>query len=107
MYDEGIDLNGISVILNYLETHTVSLVITAIVIFFSIRFGNLGFEYVANKLKEKKHEELIDIRANVNKAINSLIDRAMLRSNACRAYVFEFHNGITALGGLPFLLLHL
>lgn len=103
MHEEVIDLNGISAILAYLETHTVSLVITAVVIFFSIRFGNLGFEYVANKLREKKHEELIDIRSNVNKTINNLIDRAMLRSNACRAYVFEFHNGITALGGLPFL----
>jgi len=101
--ENEVSLNGITTILRYLEAYTVPLVITAIVIFFSIRFGNLGFEYIANKLKGKKHEELIDVRANVNKTINSLIDRAMLRTNACRAYVFEFHNGITALGGLPFL----
>jgi hypothetical protein len=103
MHGNEMGASGITAILNYLEAHTVSLVITAIVIFFSIRFGNLGFEYVASKLKEKKHGELIDIRTNVNKTINSLIDRAMLRTNACRAYVLEFHNGITALGGLPFL----
>ena len=103
MGDESTYMDGISAIINYLEAYTVSLVITAIVIFFSIRFGNLGFEYIANRLKGKKHEELIDVRANVNKTVNSLIDRAMLRTNACRAYVFEFHNGITALGGLPFL----
>jgi len=69
MYEEGIDMNGISAILRYLEAYTVPLVITAIVIFFSIRFGNLGFEYIANKLKGKKHEELIDVRANVNVTI--------------------------------------
>ena len=103
MCEEALRINGISAILSYLETHSVALVITAIVIFFSIRFGNLGFEYIASKLREKKHDELIDTRSKVNKTINSLIDRAMLRTNACRAYVFEFHNGITALGGLPFL----
>ena len=101
--ESEVSLSGMSTIVRYLEAYTVPLVITAIVIFFSIRFGNLGFEYIANKLKGKKHEELIDVRANVNKTINSLIDRAMLRTNACRAYVFEFHNGVTALGGLPFL----
>ena len=103
MCEETIRINGISAILSYLETHSVALVITAIVIFFSIRFGNLGFEYIASKLREKMHDELIDTRSKVNKTINSLIDRTMLRTNACRAYVFEFHNGITALGGLPFL----
>ena len=101
MHEYGVNIDGIASILNYLETNTVPLLITAIVIFFSIRFGNLGFVYIANRLKEKRHEELIDIRSNVNKTINNLIDRAMLRCNACRAYVFEFHNGITALGGLP------
>ena len=93
----------LSRILYYIEADTISLVITAIVIFFIIRFGNLGFEYFANKLKVKKHEELIDIRTNVNKTINRLIYRTLLRTNACRAYVVEFHNGITSLGGLPFL----
>ncbi|MCL1789858.1 MAG: hypothetical protein FWG40_00615 [Peptococcaceae bacterium] len=93
---------GIKELLDLVNTHGLALLITIIVVFFAFKFGNLGFEHVKGKLTGEKHEGLLDLRAQVSPAINTILDRTMLRLAADRAYVCEYHNTGGGFGGLPF-----
>lgn len=82
-------------------------VITAIVLYGAFRVMNIfigKLEHTHGKQKEKEeHEALLEKRRNVDKTINAALERVLMRTNCDRAFIFEFHNGGTNLGGLPFL----
>ena len=56
-------------------------------------------------LKENKleHDEKINKRLKITPEVKNVLKELLLHTHAWRAYVFEFHNGKTNLGGLPFL----
>lgn len=89
-------------IVSLIENNGLAITISAIVIFFAIKFGNLGFDYIKSKLSIKEHDKNFQLRTDIDEAVNGIVERAVLRLNACRVYVFEFGNGTDTIGGLPF-----
>ena len=86
-----------------ITTYGLSIVISGLVLFFAVKFGNIFLNDFQNKRGVKKHDELTTIRNQVGSVINALLERTVLRTRADRVYVFEFHNGSLSMGGLPFL----
>ena len=92
--------------LEYISAHGVGTVVLAIGIciggYFVIKLGNLGLDHLREKIKTKKHDEMTDHRMEVGKTVQDLLREFVSRTKACRAYVFEFHNGTVSVGGLPY-----
>ena len=78
----------------------IGLIILAIVVYFAWHFGHIGLDFVQQKAAGKKHDELMQHRNEINIKIEEILQRLLLQSHACRAYVFEFKNGSYYLGGL-------
>jgi len=49
------------------------------------------------------HNETVKTRLRITPEVKSVLKELLLQTHASRAYVFEFHNGTTSLGGLPFI----
>ena len=90
-------------ILMMISTYGLALVITGLVLYYAIQFGNVFLEDAKSKRAEKKHDDLVSLRTQISSTIIALLERTVLRARGCRAYVFEFHNGAVSMGGLPFL----
>lgn len=86
-----------------ISTYGLAVMISGVVIYFGIKFGNILLKDFEDKRATKKHGELASLRTEVSSTINAMLERIVLRTHACRAYVFEFHNGSMSMGGLPFL----
>ena len=90
-------------ILEMISTYGLALVISGLVIYFAIQFGNMFLDDAKKKRDAKKHDALANLRNQISSTIIALLERTVLRARGCRAYVFEFHNGAMSMGGLPFL----
>jgi len=100
-------------ILTFIENHTVSIVITAVVIFFLIKFGSLGANYIGIKLDHLKHKLKHDIATSheedvktilkITPEVKAVLKELVLQTHCSRAYIFDFHNGQVSMGGLPFI----
>lgn len=93
--------------LEMITTYGAPFVITAIVLYGAFRVMNIliaKFENTHKKTKEQQqHEALLEVRKNIDKTVNLSLERVLMRTGADRAFIFEFHNGGSNLGGLPFL----
>jgi len=49
------------------------------------------------------HNEAVKTRLRITPEVKSVLKELLLQTHASRAYVFEFHNGTTSLGGMPFI----
>jgi hypothetical protein len=61
------------------------------------------FDIKLSKDKIPKHDETMKTRLRINPEVKGVLKELRLQTHASRAYVFEFHNGTTSLGGLPFI----
>ena len=86
-----------------ISNHGLAIVMSGLVLYFAVKFGNIYIENLKAKRGAKSHDELAALRHQVSTTIQTLLDRAILRTRGCRVYVFEFHNGSIGMGGLPFL----
>jgi hypothetical protein len=99
------------VILNMIVTYGAPFVITAIVLYGAFRFMNIVINRFernssttkATQTEKEEHDKLIEIRKSIDGSINTALERVLMRTNADRAFIFEFHNGGANLAGLPFL----
>ena len=92
-------------ILKQITTYGLSIVISGIVLYAGLQFLNLYIKKFKNSIEaqDKKHDELLLLRQCISQKVDSTLEKAMLRSGASRALIFEYHNGLVGLGGLPFL----
>lgn len=94
-------------ILDMLVAYGTPLVITALVLYGAIRLMNIyikKLEAASSPNKEKqRHIELLELRKTVDKTVNLILERALIRSGSDRVFIFEFHNGGENVLGLPFL----
>ena len=60
------------------------------------------FEHKISKENQMPHNEVINTRLKITPEVKGVLKKLLLQTHASRAYVFEFHNGTTSLGGLPF-----
>lgn len=90
-------------VIKLISTYGLAIVISGLVLYFAVKFVNILIDEQREKRGVATHDERTKQRNSVGAEIQSLLERLVLRCNADRAYVFEFHNGNLSLGGLPFL----
>jgi hypothetical protein len=89
-------------ILRYISTQGLALFLIALIVYFGIQFLNIYLEKFKKRHEVKQHDRLTDLRQQLGKEIKLILDNMLLRTHGIRAYVFEFHNGVMSMGGLPF-----
>lgn len=80
----------------------VLVVIAAVFLYTVIRFINLGFKRLNNKLIESTHDKNLDIRTNVNQQIQKLLQTAINQLDVKRIEVIEFSNSVISVANMPF-----
>ena len=80
----------------------IMIVICSIFLYTAVRLINLFIKNLETRLKDKKHDELIDIRMSVNRKVQSLIDQFLEEHDSERIHVVEFSNSVMSVAYLPF-----
>ena len=84
-----------------------ALVMCAALVFYAVLTGiNALKKWTDLKMSNAKvptHSETVKTRLKITPEVKSVLNALLLQTHASRAYVFEFHNGTTSLGGLPFI----
>lgn len=93
---------GIEDMLNYIQDYGVSVVIVAIFLYAVIKVLNAIFKYVDNKLGNRKHDKLINLRNQVGEEIQVLLDEFLAAHKGDRIRVIEFSNSVISVAYLPF-----
>lgn len=92
-------------ILKLVDNYSISFVISALVIYTLVQVVNI----LLDKLKyssfavNKKHDALLEVRKTVTIPLVEHMRKAMFKAGANRAFIYEYHNGVVSLGGLPFM----
>lgn len=89
-------------ILKWISDYGIALILSGIVIYVIIRLINIGLKYLETKIKDKKHDKLLDLRSNINEKVHSLIEQFLDESDGSRLQVIEFSNSVTSVAYLPF-----
>lgn len=80
----------------------IMIVICSIFLYTAVRLINLFIKNLDTRLRDKKHDELIDIRMSVNQKVQSLIDQFLEDHDSDRIHVVEFSNSVVSVAYLPF-----
>lgn len=89
-------------ILRFFSDYGIAIVITAIFLTIIIRAVNLAFKYFEKKLGFKQHDKQLEVRNEVNKKIQQLINDFLERTKGDRTQVIEFSNTVSSVAYLPF-----
>ena len=89
-------------ILRFFSDYGIALVITAVFLVIVIRAVNLAFKYFEGKLGHKSHEKQLEVRSEVNKKVQQLINDFLVRTEGKRVQVVEFSNTVASVAYLPF-----
>lgn len=95
-------MNNIEDIVSTIGDVGVLVVIAAIFLYTAIRLINLFIKYVETKVKDRKHDKLLDLRGSINRKIYSLLDQFIDDTDGARVQVLEFSNSVTSVAYLPF-----
>lgn len=80
----------------------VLIIIAAVVIYALIKLINFIFKWLDNKLGNKSHDELIEVRREISKQIQGDISEFLNKHSANRVHVVEFSNTVSSVAYLPF-----
>lgn len=77
-------------------------IIGAVFIYAAIRTLNLVFEYFQDKFKNKKHDELLEKRTEIDSQVQEMLDKFLEHYGGNRIHVIEFSNSVMSVAYLPF-----
>ena len=80
----------------------ISLVICGIFLYVVIKFINFGFDWLRAASKNKKHDKLLELRAQVDQDVYEHISKFLTDHKGKRLVVAEFTNTVTSVAYLPF-----
>lgn len=95
-------MQELSSILKLISDYGVLILIAAIFIYVCIKLLNIFFKFLEKKVGSKKHDELLDVRAQVSNEIQLLIEQFLEAHGGDRVQVIEFSNSVTSVAFLPF-----
>ena len=76
-------------IISMVTNHGLAITISVIVIYFAVKTINVLFEDFKSKKGVKSHDELTIFRNQINSTINALLERTLLKTQACRASAIQ------------------
>ena len=77
-------------------------IIGAVFIYAAIKTLNLVFEYFQDKVKNKKHDQLLEERTKIDSQVQEMIDKFLEHYGGNRIHVVEFSNSVMSVAYLPF-----
>lgn len=76
--------------------------IAGIFLYTAIRVINIFLDGLSRKIKNKRHDQLLDLRSKLSIQIQSLIDVFLSDRSGDRVQVIEFSNSVVSVAYLPF-----
>lgn len=95
-------MENIENIVKLITDYGVLIVIAAIFLYGVIKLLNLAIKALESKLAIRKHDQLAEIRNNVGREVQSLIDEFIVEHDGLRVQVVEFSNSVISVAYLPF-----
>lgn len=95
-------MDEISSLVKLISEYSVLILIAAIFLYVCIKLLNIFFKFLEKKVGSKKHDKLLDIRGEVSKEIQLLIEQFLETHGGDRVQVIEFSNSVTSVAFLPF-----
>lgn len=89
-------------VLEAISEYGLSLMLSGIVIYVVIKSVNLVFDHLQNKVKNKTHDKLLAMRAEIDMEVYELINEFLTFHKGTRVMVIEFTNSVTSVAYLPF-----
>lgn len=80
----------------------ITVVICAVAIWVVCKLIGIAFQRMTLRSNNKKHDELISIRDEVGKEIQTLLDQFITSSGGSSIQVIEFSNSVSSVAFLPF-----
>lgn len=80
----------------------IMVVIAALFIYASFRLINIGIKNLENKVGNKQHDKLMDVRTQVGEEVQELIEEFVTTHKGDRVQVIEFSNTVMSVAYLPF-----
>lgn len=80
----------------------ITVVICAVAIWVVCKLISIAFQRMTDKSNNKKHDKLIDIRNEIGKEIQVLLDEFITNSGGKGIQVIEFSNSVSSVAFLPF-----
>lgn len=77
-------------------------ILGAVFVYAAIKTLNLVFEYFQNKVKNKKHDQLLEARTKIDSQVQEMIDKFLEHYGGNRIHVVEFSNSVMSVAYLPF-----
>lgn len=95
-------LDSVSNIVKLISDFGIMLVIVGIFLYVVINIVDVQIHKYRERFKEKNHDELLEIRANIGNQIQMLIEDYLRVSSGDRVQIIEFSNSIVSVVNLPF-----
>lgn len=76
--------------------------IAGIFLYTAIRVINIFLDGLSRKVKNRRHDQLLDLRSRLSVEIQSLIDAFLSDRSGDRVQVIEFSNSVVSVAYLPF-----
>lgn len=89
--------------LKFAAQYGITTLISVVVVYGMFEAMRIALSVLKERFKVKKHNQLIDMRKLLDAQIQESLERLVFRTNASRAYVFEYHNGMENFNGVPFI----
>lgn len=86
----------------YIEELGIAVVLAGIFIYIVVRLANIGISYLSTKVKNKKHDKLLDLREGIDTKVYSKISQYLTNHHGTRVQVIEFTNSVMSVAYLPF-----
>lgn len=97
-----VNMESIETSIKLITDYGVLIVIAAIFLYGITRIFNLLIKAIESKLSIRKHDQLAEVRSNVGREIQSLIDEFIVEHDGLRVQVIEFSNSVISVAYLPF-----
>ncbi len=95
-------MESIETAVRLITDYGVLIVIAAIFLYGITKLLNLLIKALESKLATRKHDQLAEVRNNVSREIQSLIDEFIVEHDGIRVQVIEFSNSVISVVYLPF-----
>lgn len=95
-------MQDIQLIIKLLVDYGIMLIIVSLFLYVAIRIININLKRYEKFKGDKTHDELLDMRADIGKSIQELIDTCLAETKANRLLVIEFSNSVMSVAYLPF-----
>ena len=85
-----------------ISDYGLAIIISALFIYAAVRAINLGFTYVQERLGHKRHDDMLELRNEIDEEVDTELNNFFVEHNGNRLQLIEFTNSVMSVAYLPF-----